>query len=195
VIYPTTGNYVVSLKATNSQGSNTATIPLHIEVYETPVANFEFDAAVGGLVQFSDLSMGAGDINWFFGDNATSQLANPSHLYAENGIYIVTMQVTNPCGAAVLQQEVPVIVVGTVLIEDENFLIAYPNPMKDLLFVESNLEGDGIYNLYDISGKKVISTAKNGLNKQQFDVSSLVAGVYVLELKMRDKRFFVKILK
>jgi PKD repeat protein len=195
VTYSETGNYVVTLQASNSQGSNIVSIPINIEVYETPVANFEFDAAIGGLVQFSDLSIGAGSINWFFGDNTSSQLENPSHQYAENGTYIVTQQVTNPCGAAVLQQFVNVIVVGTVVVEDEKYLLAYPNPMDDFLVVESNWEGEGVFNLYDISGKKVISIAKNGLNTQQVDVSSLVAGVYVLELKMDNKRFFIKIVK
>jgi PKD repeat protein len=50
-------------------------------------------------VQFSDLSVG--DVrswSWDFGDGNTSVMRNPSHQYASDGTYTVTLTVTGPVG-------------------------------------------------------------------------------------------------
>jgi PKD repeat protein len=195
VTYTQSGSYVATLEASNSVGSNITSIPLEVEIYEIPEANFEFDAAIGGLVQFLDLSTGATSTNWFFGDGGSSQMLNPSHQYTENGTYVVTLQVTNPCGAAVFQQFVNVIVVGTVLISDNKYLLAYPNPMEDVLWVESNLPDAGTYKLIDINGKTIITTQKSIAQKQQIDVSHLAAGVYFLILETEKGKYMVKMVR
>jgi hypothetical protein len=54
-------------------------------------------------------------------------------------------------------------------------LLAYPNPAKDIIHINSN----GMVNIYTISGIKVLTAnVKNG----QIDVSALVSGVYILEI-------------
>lgn len=48
-----------------------------------------------GAISFTDNSLGADTWSWGFGDGNTSNLQNPTHFYAENGVYTVTLEVYN----------------------------------------------------------------------------------------------------
>src|SRR5690606_5109358 len=64
-------------------------------------------------VDFDDFS--SGDIetwSWDFGDATGSKEANPSHVYAEPGVYTVTLEVENACGCDALVRENYIEVVG-----------------------------------------------------------------------------------
>jgi len=75
--------------------------------YETtpgpPVADFVGSPTSGSaplLVNFTDLSTGdPTSWAWTFGDGGTSTAANPSHSYAANGTYTVSLTVTNASGS------------------------------------------------------------------------------------------------
>jgi PKD repeat protein len=45
---------------------------------------------------------------WDFGDGGTSGLENPSHAYAKDGVYTVTLEVTSPDGTASVSHDVTV---------------------------------------------------------------------------------------
>lgn len=67
-----------------------------------PVANFSY-TSLGLAANFTDSSTDSdGTIAshaWTFGDGGTSMVANPRHIYAKAGAYIVTEQVTDNGGA------------------------------------------------------------------------------------------------
>ncbi|HOY31232.1 MAG TPA: M14 family zinc carboxypeptidase [Bacteroidales bacterium] len=48
-----------------------------------------------GTVQFTNTSTAASSFVWFFGDGATSTLANPTHTYTANGTYTVKLRAIN----------------------------------------------------------------------------------------------------
>lgn len=62
-----------------------------------PKAEFSFDqdCSTPGEIQFNDESAGAETWAWSFGDGATSNIPNPTHAYADNGSYLVTLIVSN----------------------------------------------------------------------------------------------------
>jgi PKD repeat protein len=68
----------------------------------SPVANFSADATApvcSSTVQFTDMSTNSPTSwLWNFGDGQTSTLQNPSHTYAANGTYTVSLQATNAIG-------------------------------------------------------------------------------------------------
>ena len=58
-----------------------------------PAANFSFAASEGDYkeISFTNLSISATDYTWNFGDGGTSTEANPTHIYAEDGMYTVSL--------------------------------------------------------------------------------------------------------
>lgn len=67
-----------------------------------PTADFTVDnvSSCTGTVQFSDNSIDdPTDYLWDFGDGNTSTDANPTHTYAANGTYTVTLTVSNSIGS------------------------------------------------------------------------------------------------
>lgn len=102
--YADNGIYTVSLTATNSVGcSNTLTRPNYINITETTA---DFLPDVFGFCQplevnFSDSSVSATPIvsyEWDFGDGGSSTDPNPTYVYADTGIFDVTLIITNDLG-------------------------------------------------------------------------------------------------
>ncbi|MCB9235081.1 MAG: PKD domain-containing protein [Bacteroidia bacterium] len=63
-----------------------------------PLAGYTY--FLNGLsAAFTDVSSGGTSWNWNFGDGNSSNLQNPTHNYASNGNYPVTLIVSNACGA------------------------------------------------------------------------------------------------
>jgi len=76
--------------------------PYCLPATQVPVAAFTSDittVSCGGSVRFTDQSTQAFNWAWNFGDQLTSTLQNPTHVYATPGTYTVTLTVTNPLGS------------------------------------------------------------------------------------------------
>ncbi|WP_264520663.1 T9SS type A sorting domain-containing protein [Flavobacterium sp. N1994] len=75
---------------------------------------------------------------------------------------------------------------------NENFasstIKTYPNPMQDVLHVDLIKEFTGT--IYDITGKSLLN-----VNAKDSDVSSLAAGIYILDIISEDKHYTQKIIK
>ena len=74
-----------------------------------PDASFTFSADCSGQVSFTDASTDVPQSwSWNFGDGNTSTLQNPTHTYAANGTYTVTLTVSNTVGNDVSTQSVTI---------------------------------------------------------------------------------------
>ena len=102
--YDTAGIYTVSLLVTDGYGCvDSAT--LTVEGVEGTVANFAASDTFNCsplTVQFVDLSTNvpATTWEWTFGDGGTSNLQNPVHIYANDGVFDVTMIVFDALGCS-----------------------------------------------------------------------------------------------
>ncbi len=100
--YSTAGNYTVSLTATNTAGSNTATQTGYITVSDVPLASFyasETSGTAPFTVEFTDTSTNSPTSwSWDFGDDETSAEQNPSHTYTNPGTYSVSLTAENSAG-------------------------------------------------------------------------------------------------
>jgi gliding motility-associated-like protein len=66
-----------------------------------PVATFNFTNVIcTGECTFNNLSLWSTNFSWNFGDNNTSNLANPTHTYQQPGNYTVTMIAYDNSGCA-----------------------------------------------------------------------------------------------
>ncbi len=105
------GTYVV--RVSDGRCTNTDTVSV-IPGAGGVQASFNTVTNCSGLpVVFTDQSVSVGggisSWNWAFGDGSTSNLQNPTHLYAANGTYNVLLQVTTPSGCVdTLTQQVVV---------------------------------------------------------------------------------------
>ncbi len=104
--YNHSGIYNISLTVTDNYGEND-TYNTSIEVLNLPpVANFSYspsNPSTSDTVQFTDKSTdGDGTVanwTWDFGDGSISHEQNPTHKYNDNGIYTVTLTITDNEGA------------------------------------------------------------------------------------------------
>ena len=105
--YNSSGNFNVSLKATNSNGCVTSkTVPAYIHINTGVKADFTNSTSASCSapvnVNFTNKSTGSGNLTyqWNFGDGSTSTLANPTHTYSTSGSYTVTLKSTNSTGCS-----------------------------------------------------------------------------------------------
>ncbi len=99
--YSGAGSYNVTLIATNADGSDTLFVPNAVYINPQPVANaIVNDVCVGRQTNFIDASLHATGWSWEFGDGNSSNLQNPSHIYADTGTYNVTLSITGLGGCS-----------------------------------------------------------------------------------------------
>ena len=73
-----------------------------------------------------------------------------------------------------------------------NDLIVYPNPVANILKINPDYNINSGYRIIDLSGKQVL--AGRMLNNS-INVSSLKAGVYMIELTDEEETFLQKFIK
>ncbi|HRS99525.1 MAG TPA: PKD domain-containing protein [Bacteroidales bacterium] len=103
VNYANPGNYNVNLQIVSNGCTRDELKENYIHVYipGAPVANFQANKTFtcDGIIQFTDLSQDAISYLWNFGDGNTSTEENPQHTYYSDGVYTVSLTVTNANGS------------------------------------------------------------------------------------------------
>jgi gliding motility-associated-like protein len=99
--YATAGTFPVTIVTQNLFGC-TDSITNNVTVYPLPVANYVADTVCQGAPStFTDASSFAVGWNWNFGDaTPNSAVASPTHSYAAQGTYTVTLVVFNAQGCS-----------------------------------------------------------------------------------------------
>jgi gliding motility-associated-like protein len=97
--FPAAGNYTVSMIATSNQGCKDTSYK-SLAIYPFPVVGFTAPSTcLNKAVVFlntSSISLGAiASYTWSFGNNATSNILNPSLNYLNSGAYVVTLSATS----------------------------------------------------------------------------------------------------
>ncbi len=115
VLYTSPGVYPITLIAIDAQGGRDTLVKSQfISVYASPVADFSVSTAqacVHSAITFADLSQpGSSPITqwtWDFGDGKASSSPTPVHAYTGQGVYPVSLQITdaNGCSNSILKQQ------------------------------------------------------------------------------------------
>ncbi len=108
VTYDIAGSYEVTLEVSNGSNSATITKFIDVDIIDFPVADFQ--AIVNGLqVNFLFTGVAGDTYEWNFGDGNTSSSRDHIHSYSRNGIYNVSLTVTNICGEDIFTFPVEII--------------------------------------------------------------------------------------
>ncbi len=117
------GNHLVTLAVASDSGC-TDIISKNVFVRAQPTAAFSSSiTCLGGTTNFTNLSFVNGDVItsylWDFGDAATSNSTNPTHIYASGGEFQVTLTVTTAGGC--MDTEIDSIEIFPALVADFSF--------------------------------------------------------------------------
>lgn len=179
----TTGYYSVCVT-----GNCTVCDTLYDSVLAVPVVTGISYTRVGNTYAFTPSGIqNVVGYYWNFGDGYTSTLKNPTHTYASAGVYNVTLQVSNSCGAVSVNLLTPT-AINTPSSKADAVNI-YPNPASTVITIS------GIGNL-DYSGFTIINSVGEvvykatslhaGMTTEKIDVSKLVPGNYILHIDTND---------
>ena len=191
VVYSVPGTYPVVLYVSNAYGADTILFGSYINVRGLPLTNFA--AAINAAtVSFTNLTPGVTTFAWNFGDNTTSNIANPVHTYLLPGTYAVRLTTTNDCGSNTTEQLVHVQFTGTENLAEVWKLRVFPNPNTGIFAVEAqglpteNVEMTLFNALGQLVGRETLPF-NQAQSIHTLDYQHLAAGVYSLRLQAGAK--------
>jgi len=184
--YSATGPYTVKLAVSNSTGSDSMTRVDFVNVYDPVIADFTFTVDLL-KAEFTNTSQNADSYSWTFGDTTGSfSDQNPTHLYADTGIYEVILTVTNAASLATHIDYVTILETGIEMSSPDEVTI-FPNPANDVILISlRNPRSEKyVFQVFDLAGKKVLSKDILPVGNQTATVNilPLANGMYFYELR------------
>ena len=185
--YTDNGTYNVTLNVTDDDGAKDTEYKIINVVNSPPIANFTYTPlypTTANTIQFTDTSTDSdGTIIswlWSFGDGNTSNIRNPQHQYDDDGMYNVTLNVTDNDGAqyeitkSINVSNVPPIVNFT-------YFPLNPTTSDTIQFNDISIDFDGTIISWSWNfGDGNISSLQNASHKYADD------GVYTVTLNVTD---------
>lgn len=166
-----------------SDGVFSDTVSQLIEVSDLPLASFTYDNQ-NGVVTFTNNSQFGLSYTWDFGDGSTSDLDNPVHTYAENGVYPVKLTVSNDCGDAAIGTTINIVINSVQEQPLGQAVQIVPNPNQGLFEVLlTGLNGQHVrIRALDVTGRQVWADELNAgpAIRRSIDLSAHPRGVYEL---------------
>lgn len=159
-----------------------------ISIVVIPLENSAFTASViGATGVFTNQSTNAVSYSWNFGDSSPgSTSANPTHTYATNGTFVVTLTVTGPCGSSTSTQTVVITQVGLQDNDLSNTLSLYPNPNDGnfTLKFDFTTQKDVLIQVLDMSGRIIHSDLENNIMSynKQIGLENAESGMYFVRI-------------
>ena len=158
---------------------------------QEPIADF-IPNVTDTAVHFANISEYGAEYQWEFGDGSTSIDSDPSHVYDEDGMYEVTLIVSNVCGADTITQEIFVMTTSTREVLAENTMSLSPNPTNGVFTIDpGEFAGECTLRVFNLNGQLAESRDLNFACPEQLDLS-LASGMYYVVV---DKGGALEVLK
>ena len=190
VSYANSGTFTVRVEGLDDSGAVISSIEQGIEVNNTPIADFEV-MTTDREVTFSNLSDGANQFRWTFGDGNTSEEAEPIHQYDSSGVFTVELTASNECGSVTTSQTVAITSTSLEEVGDLQAFSIAPNPFQStatLTYRFEQLRGTGSLKVYDVLGK-VLQEITIQQKEHQLQIGdNLPKGIYFVQLDVNNLR-------
>lgn len=176
---------------TNGLSDTSSTAVISFDECLPPVADFTVEFSSVTERCFTNTSLRANSITWSFGDDITdeSQDQQPCHDYGTRLIFDVSLYAFNDYG-----WDEKIVTIDLLAVEEINdHFRVYPNPVADLLGIESNLRIEAV-ELLDMNGRIVLSRQQVG-NDVRIYIAALDKGLYTLRLTVDGQPVHRKIVK
>jgi PKD repeat protein len=183
VTYTESGLYDVTLIATNAAGTNQYTRQQFVRVNVFPDAEASFESQDEFTYQFESeiddaLSV---DFRWEFGDGNESLEEDPTHTYAEDGVYEALFIWSNDCGVDTISMEIEIIsssVVETTL----QSVRVFPNPTSGQVTIDG-MPISAQLTIYDMNGKEMLDVFRVNSSRQNLRLVDFSAGMYIISIR------------
>jgi PKD repeat protein len=185
--YVDNGTYLVILNITDNDGGKKEISKSIMVTNVPPTVNFTYFPAnpfTTDTIHFNDTSTDSdGTITtwyWRFGDGNFSNLRNPTHQYSDNGVYIVTLNVTDDDGALTSKSK-SISVQNIPPLANFTYQPLNPRTTDSIYFMETSFDLDGLIISWGWSfGDGSTSTQQNPVHKY------LENGNYTVILNVTD---------
>ncbi len=185
---------IYEVVVTNAQGcvsSDTKEVAVYDQI---SVSGFNFiprfDLAPG-RVDFHPIDpVAVTDYHWDFGDGNTSDLEMPSHIYANNGYYTVTLRVANDCGSQDTALMINIdLAVGVTRIINRNLKFhVFPVPAREQFTVESLDPKVSIssVSLMNMIGQEIIHLKQINALQTNISINNVPSGDYFIRIETNE---------
>ncbi len=167
-----------------------------IERTEGCGVNFTYFVGPSFEVSFLNTSLSPAGFHWDFGDGDTSILTSPTHQYAMEGDYEITLSLVPP-DTCVSTYSAMLYLRLSDNIEtnlNEDFLSIYPNPFTSELFINSIAVKP--IAVKDIFGKNMnVAIIDLGYGQYMVHTEDLSAGIYFIEMNSQTNSILKSIIK
>jgi gliding motility-associated-like protein len=196
-VFTEPGTYNVSLTVAAPGGCTDEVNSIFVNATPGPIADFTSSPTFpvqmsfpNTTVSFQDLSAGANQWTWNFGDGVISTSANPAHTYSQEGEFFVTLTVHSPEGCAAEVTHGPYIVMTPDLFIPNVFS---PNGDGVNDFFQVQYTGDQPFNcaVFDRWGVKLWQTNNKTATWDGKDLNGaeVPEGVYFYTAKVGNRDF------
>lgn len=155
-------------------------------------AHFTASIISGNNVQFTNDTQNASNISWNFGDGGTSTQQNPTHNFATNGTYTVTMTL-DVCGKTYTKTHEITISTLSNDVFSKNKIQLYPNPTTDIVNL-SNLNFDEL-KIFDVTGKELNTKVQENKSFYQINFDRFATGIYFIQIRKGKEIESLKVIK
>ena len=153
---------------------------ISVKVYSNPSVNLSIlgadlkATATGGVKPYI--------YKWYIWNSILTSATDSIYTPIYNGDHFIVIVDSNGCPAT---DSVTGYRVGLEEMISINKLNFYPNPTKDIIYLQLNPTEKGILKIYDVNGKIVKQISVNKVNNR-IDVKKLSKGIYYLSLELEN---------
>ncbi len=186
--YQSAGTYRVKLRVVNAAGLDTTSELVTVDPLIAQLGTASDTVQLNDTISFSDLSVGTPTSwSWNFDDGTLDTTQNPTHVFITQGRYDISLTVSDArgCSETVTRRIRVINSIGIEELSNLNSISLFPNPSKDFVYLEADINGDAIisYELYSSQGKLILSSKFNSNEREGLDLKEYAAGVYYLRLR------------